>query len=83
MKEIDSKPQLSEEEFITLGLSLSLFPITHEMNTVTKVLNSKDFNKEQYIKDLKKIFKKYLKNNKIELILKFKYIATIDKLWLL
>ncbi len=70
MKEIDSKPQLSEEEFITLGLSLSLFPITHEMNTVTKVLNSNSFNKEQYIKDLKNIFKQYSKNNKIELIFK-------------
>ena len=70
MKEIYSKPLLNEEEFITLGLSLSLFPITHEMNTVTKVINSKEFNKEEYIKDLKSIFKKYSKDNKIELIFK-------------
>jgi ubiquinone/menaquinone biosynthesis C-methylase UbiE len=67
MKDIMSKAILSEEEFISLGLSLSLFPITHDMNTVSKLLESDNFNKNKYINDLKNIFKKYSKNNLIEL----------------
>lgn len=67
MKEIWSKAILNKDEFINLGLSLSLFPITHAMNTVTKVFDDASFNKNKYIKDLNNIFNKYKSGNKIEL----------------
>ena len=67
MENVNSKVLLSLEEFLTLGFSLALFPITHEMNSVSEVLKQKTFKKEEYLADLSKIFDKYQKNNKIEL----------------
>lgn len=67
MEEVMSTPLLSLEEFLTLGLSLALFPITHKMNSVSEVLKQKSFHKEDYINDLKDIFNKYAKDDKIEL----------------
>lgn len=67
MKNIISKSYLNEEEFIILGLSLSLFPITHKMNNVSDVLKEESFNKDGYINDLKGIFNKYAINEKVEL----------------
>lgn len=70
LKNILSLAFLNKKEFIKLGLSLSLFPITHEMNTVSKVLESNSFDKEGYIKDLETIYNKFAKNKKIKLIFK-------------
>ena len=70
MKEIINKIYYSKEQFITLGLSLSLFPITHRMNTVTKILAEDSFNSKDYINGLEEIFSKYQKDNKIEIPLR-------------
>lgn len=68
MKEITSKSFLNLEEFLTLGISLALYPITHKMNNVSEVLKEKTFKKDEYIEDLKRIFNKYSQKNQIELI---------------
>lgn len=67
METIISEASLSKDEFIKLGLSLSLFPITHEMNTVSKVLESEYFDLPNYINDLELIFDRYAINNLITL----------------
>lgn len=67
MENIISKSFLNLEEFINLGLSLALFPITHKMNNVSEILKQETFKKNNYINDLKKIFNKYAVKNKIEL----------------
>lgn len=59
MYEINSHFGLNKEDFIPLGLSMALLPIAHEMNTISKVLNSSRFNKEAYIDDLNRIFTHY------------------------
>ena len=70
MATIECKANLTNEEFMKLGLSLSLYPITHEMNTVSKVLESKEFNLEDYKNDLVEIFNQYSKDDVITLPLK-------------
>lgn len=67
MDSILSKASLDLEEFLTFGLSLVIFPITHKLNNVSEVLKQKSFKKTNYIDDLKLIFNKYAKNNMIEL----------------
>lgn len=59
MKDIISFANIKREDFISLGLSLSLYPITHEMNTVSKVLRDESFDKDKYLLSLNKIFDKY------------------------
>lgn len=61
MQNITSKSYLNLDEFLNLGLSLSLFPIIHKMNSVSQVLAQKSFKKDEYIEDLKNIFIKYSK----------------------
>lgn len=68
MENVISKSYLTRDEFINLGLSLVLFPITHKMNSVSEVLKQKSFKKEDYVKDLNSIFDKYSKDGKIELV---------------
>lgn len=67
MEIVMSKSHLILEEFLTFGLSLVIFPITHKLNNVSEVLKQKTFKKMNYIDDLKIIFNKYAKNNTIEL----------------
>ena len=67
LKEIMSNVNLSIDEFKKIGLSMELFPITHSLNTVTKIIDSDQFDKEKYILNLEKIFKENAKDNKIEL----------------
>ena len=67
MENITTKAILDLDEFITLGLSLVLFPISHKLTSVYEVLKQKSFNKNQYIKELENIFNKYSNNSKIEL----------------
>ena len=55
MENIISNSYLDLDEFLTLGLSLALFPITHKMNSVSEVLRQESFHKKQYVKDLKDI----------------------------
>lgn len=61
---------LTREEFLKLGLSLSLLPTAYDLNKISKLLRSTDFNKEKYLKNLNKIFDKYSKNNLLELKLR-------------
>lgn len=68
MVNINSKAELNLDEFINLGLSLSLFPISHKITNISKLLEEKSFNKEQYVEDLKDIFNKYSNNENLELI---------------
>lgn len=67
MKSINSTSYLNENEFITLGLSLALYPVTHKLNNASIVLHDENFDKKGYIFDLKSIFMKYSKDNKIKL----------------
>ena len=67
MENIISESYLNLDEFITLGLSLAIFPITHKLNSVSEVLRQKSFHKEDYIKELTDIFNKYKKDGKIKL----------------
>ena len=67
MENVMSRSFLSLREFVQLGLSLALFPITHEMNSVSEVLSQESFHLEDYVTDLKAIFDKYAKDGKIEL----------------
>lgn len=67
METIMSKSYLNLDEFLNLGLSLSIFPITHKMNSVSEVLKQSSFKKDNYINELNNIFNKYSENNKIEL----------------
>ena len=67
MENVMTRANLTEDEFLTLGLSLVIFPITHKMNSVAEVLKQKSFNKDEYVKELKDIFNKYAKDEKIEL----------------
>ena len=57
LNEVMSYAHISKNEFINLGLSMAIFPITHSLNTVTKIINSEEFDKENYISNLEKIFK--------------------------
>lgn len=70
MEEVQSDIYLTKDEFLKLGFSLSLFPITHEMNTVSKVLESFDFDTKRYLEDLNNIFAKYSVDEKIKLCFK-------------
>jgi len=70
MEEVQSNIYFTKDEFLKLGFSLSLFPITHEMNTVSKVLESSDFDTKKYHKELNAIFDKYSINKKIKLCFK-------------
>ena len=73
---IPSKSCLTREEFLNLGLSLALLPITHEMNTISKVLNQPNFEKEAYISDLNDIFEKYQSNGVLTLKLNIQLHAS-------
>lgn len=66
---IPTNMPLTRDEFVNLGLSLALLPITHEMNTISKVLEQPNFHKDDYIKDLNSIFDKYQKDNHLILSL--------------
>lgn len=70
MKNIVSTVNMNRNEFIELGLSLALFPITHEMNTVSKVLKEETFDKDEYLVKLNNIFDKYKLQENIELSFK-------------
>lgn len=61
MENVNIKAFLNLEKFLTLGFSLALFPITHEMNSVSEVLKQKTFKKQEYLADLSKIFDRYKK----------------------
>lgn len=67
LNEIISIVKLTKKQFVDLGLSMAIFPITHSLNTVTKVIDSDQFDKEKYISNLEKIFEESAKDNKIEL----------------
>ena len=64
---ISTEMPLSRAEFVNLGLSMALLPITHEMNTISKVLKQSSFHKDEYIKDLNDIFDEYSNKNIIKL----------------
>lgn len=70
MVELYSVSCLTREEFLKLGLSLSLLPTAYDLNKISKLLRSTDFNKEKYLKNLNKTFDKYSKNNLLELKLR-------------
>lgn len=80
IKEIMSKASLDIDEFKKLGLSMELFPIAHSLTTVTKIINSKVFDKEKYISNLEKIFKENSINNKIELSFRVQVISNKGEL---
>ena len=67
MKEVISTAHLNKEQFKNLALSLALFPITHEMNTVSKVLSDKEFDMDGYKNGINTIFEKYSKKDVIDL----------------
>ena len=79
MKELISKSELSREEFLKLGLSLVLFPITHDMNSVSELLKSSTFHKEEYSSNLNTIFDKYAKNQRLVLSFRVQIHAHLTK----
>ena len=78
--ELESISKLDMNEFINLGLSMEIFPIAHSFTTVTKIINSNEFDKEKYLSNLEKIFNEEAKNNKIELPFRVQIICNKEEL---
>lgn len=80
IEEIESDFDMNLDEFINLCLSMHLFPIAHSLTTVTKIINSYEFDKEKYISNLNKIFIDYSKKGKLTLPLRVQIIYNEEEL---